>query len=491
MKPRYRKLWLVSLGLSLLVAALALIGLQAVLAEGGVGPYARVPEFKPAAPAAGPQIQIAHLAPFASGAGTAVTITLDTTTVVTTNLLYGNATGYVATTAGTHLVEVFHPSSTDPVITASITLTDDTFYTAIAVGDNDNQQLELLLEEDDITSPASGFAKFRIGHLAPFADTLAGTLADVRAQDGTLLVPSSVPYKTISTQQPYTATTYDLKITAPGGYPSLIDPMPVDVADGAILSVFATGDGVNQPLGIYILPSSSNGFFLDRAAAVQLAHLAPFAMDPGTAVTVTINNGDAVLPDVEFADSTGYLPVKAGDTQVQITPAGSPTPAISVTTYLSHAMEYTAIAIGDITNQPLTLTLLMDDNTPPATGFAHIRIGHVAPFSNTLAATLAEVRLQDGTLILPAAVPFGAITPHAPLTATTYDVKLTAPGGAPTLIDPSPFTLMDGDILSILAVGNGTKQPLGVFSLPSGEPGTLLPIITVRLYMPVIFKMAP
>jgi hypothetical protein len=153
-------------------------------------------------------------------------------------------------------------------------------------------------------------------------------------------------------------------------------------------------------------------------------------------------------------------------------------------------MAFTAIAVGDGSNQPLGLELLQDDNTPPPTNTAKVRVGHLAPFATTITDTLADVRLQDGTPVPGATgVPYGIIAPYTLLPAGPYDLKITAPGGTPTLIDPFLVTFNSGDILSVFAVGEGDNQPLGVFALPSGQPGALLPLAKYQ-WFPIIFKNA-
>ncbi len=226
---------------------------------------------------------------------------------------------------------------------------------------------------------------------------------------------------------------------------------------------------------------------VDLFANLQVAHLAPFAMDPGTAVTITLD-GTPVLTNFAFADSTGYLPVAPGSYLVEITPAGSPTPAISGTVVLAPNQDYTALAVGDGVNQPLGLIALLDDNTAPAPGSFKLRLGHLAPFAPGLAT--ADIRLQDGTPVL-TGVNYADIYPgYLELPAGTYDLKITTPGGATTLIDPLPVDFSAGDIFSAFAVGDGTNQSLGVFALPAGSPGFLLP--TGRfLYLPLVPKLAP
>ena len=222
-------------------------------------------------------------------------------------------------------------------------------------------------------------------------------------------------------------------------------------------------------------------------AWLQVAHLAPFAMDPGTAVTVTVN-GDAVLTDFAYGDSTdGYLPLPEGTYDIAIWPAGSSSPAISATVQLEGATYYSAVAIGDGVNQSLSLLLLEDDNTAPAAGNFKIRLGHLAPFA--AGGATADIRLADGTPVLEG-VDFGDVSGYLELPAGTYDLIITAPGGSPTLINPEPVTFVDGDIITAFATGDGNNQALGVFAWPPNAEGFFLPLgdIVTTLYLPIIIR---
>jgi hypothetical protein len=89
-------------------------------------------------------------------------------------------------------------------------------------------------------------------------------------------------------------------------------------------------------------------------------------------------------------------------------------------------------------------------------------------------------------------VPFGAIADYLELAAGEYDLKITSPDGAVTLIDLMPVTLNDGDILSVFAVGDGTNQPLGAFAWPSDQVGFLLDLVQpYRIYLPLILNGGP
>ncbi len=210
------------------------------------------------------RLEVGHLAPFAMDPGTAVTVTLNGTPVLT-DFMFAESTGYLEIAAGiTHTVEIFAAGVPTPAISAEINLMSGVDYTAIAVGGANGWSLDLLTLVDDNAAPAAGNFKLRLGHLAPFADTITGTLADVRLQDGTIIL-DDVPFGAVASYLELPAGTYDLKITSPDGATTYIDPLPVTFNDGDIVSAFAVGDGVNQPLGVFAWPAGVPGFLLPLA----------------------------------------------------------------------------------------------------------------------------------------------------------------------------------------------------------------------------------
>jgi hypothetical protein len=242
--------------------------------------------------------------------------------------------------------------------------------------------------------------------------------------------------------------------------------------DSDDVTVTATSQGDVTKVATSTLTTTANTVY----AQLAVAHLAPFANTlAGTSVTVTLDS-TAVLTDFVYGESTPYLPVPTGPHLVEIFAGASATPAITANVVLSENLSYSAVAIGDGVNQPLSLLGLLDD-TAPVNGSAKVRIGHLAPFSNTIPGTLADVRLQDGTPLI-TNVPFSLVSPYLTLPAGAYDLKITAPGGAPTLIDPLPVALASNSIQSVFATGDGSKQALGAFAWPSDQAGSFLPLAT-------------
>jgi hypothetical protein len=264
-----------------------------------------------------------------------------------------------------------------------------------------------------------------------------------------------------------------------------VDPASGMTMPGGASEVEVTLDSTGVPAGHYVAylclysddPTSELivmpvHMTVTETSYLQVAHLAPFAMDPGTAVTITLN-GIPALTDFAYGDSTGYIELPSGEYDVEVWPAGSDSPAIAGTIELVHGMYYSAIAYGDGVNQALGLMLLEDDNTAPAAGKFHLRLGHLAPFAEGLAT--ADIRLQDGTPILEG-VNFTDVTGYIELDAGEYDLKITTPGGETTLIDPLPVDFAEGATVTAFATGDAYNQDVGVFAWPPDMEGFFLPL---------------
>ncbi len=223
--------------------------------------------FSASALAQNARFQVAHLAPFAEGVGTSVSVVINGTPELE-NVVYGDSTAYISVPPDTYTIDIVPTGTATVAITATLALESDTDYTVIAIGDGVNQPLELLALVDDNSAPAPGNFKLRLGHLAPFASG-AAVLADVRLIDGSLVL-GPVDFSDVGDYLELPAGTYNLVITAAGTTNVLINPDPVTLGSGDIVSAFATGDGVNQDLGTFVLPSNNAGFFLGLGATGQL-----------------------------------------------------------------------------------------------------------------------------------------------------------------------------------------------------------------------------
>ncbi|MCE3003801.1 MAG: DUF4397 domain-containing protein [Xanthomonadaceae bacterium] len=212
---------------------------------------------------------------------------------------------------------------------------------------------------------------------------------------------------------------------------------------------------------------------------VQVGHFASFAATPeGTSVTVRVNGANAIQ-NFRFGDVTnGYVDLgPAGNYLIEIVPTGTSTVAISANLTNLAAGNYTVLAIGNGTLQPLALLPLTDDITPPPAGQVKLRVVHAAPFGNSAAATAVSIRTDGGDVVGGlSSVPFRGASPFLTLPAASYDLKVATPDGTRNLIDLAPVNLAAGTIITVAAVGDGGNQALGFVGLPGGRLATETPV---------------
>lgn len=424
----------------------------------------------PAEPAqATASVLVAHLAPFADTVeGTAVEVRVVGIGTLVDDFTYGETAGYFSVPVlGVPItIQVFLPGETTPVLTQAINLQANQTYTIVAVGDIVNQPLELLQLTDDNSVPPPGTGKLRVVHAAPFAATLADTEVSVRDEDGNVVGGlNSVFFKDASPYLELPAGNYDLQVTTPDGTTQLIDILPRGLIEGQVLTLFAIGNGTLQPLGIQPVFGNPR-----PPARVNILHLAPFANTiEGTSVTVSANSLP-LLTDFTFGQSSGYLELPPGLYNLTVTRSGETTPAITGSIVVDSGEDYSVAAIGGANGLPLELLVAEDDNSAPAAGNAKVRVIHAAPFAANASDLLVSVRDEANNVVGGlSSVAYRAVSDYLELPAGTSDLQIANPDGSEILLDIPPLTLAAGEIVNIIASGDGTNQPLNALTIYS-EP---------------------
>jgi len=204
------------------------------------------------------RVAVAHFAPFAQDiADTAVDIAVNGT-VALEGVKYKQFTPYLEFAAGDYTIDVYLAGlagASDPLITGDFTLQDGVDYTLFATGNAVTQTPVLLALVDTADEPDAGNLNVRVVHAAPFASDLDGTEVSIRTAGGDVVNGLvGVPYGVDSGFFQIPAGNYDLKVASNDGSVNYIDPLPADLPAGADVTVFAVGDGINQPLGIIAFP---------------------------------------------------------------------------------------------------------------------------------------------------------------------------------------------------------------------------------------------
>ena len=204
------------------------------------------------------RVAVAHFAPFSDMLdATAVDIAVNGE-IALEDVKFKDYTDYLPFAAGEYTIDVYLADtfgSADPAITGMFTLEDNNDYTVFATGNATSQDLKLMALLDNTTDPAAGSLNIRVVHAAPFAADLTATEVSIRTAGGDLVNGlTGVQFGMESGFFEIPAGNYDLKVASNDGSVNYIDPLPVDLPAGNDITVFAVGDGVNQPLGIIAFP---------------------------------------------------------------------------------------------------------------------------------------------------------------------------------------------------------------------------------------------
>ncbi len=184
-------------------------------------------------------------------------------------------------------------------------------------------------------------------------------------------------------------------------------------------------------------------------ARVRVLHASPDA----PAVDIYVDGGEAIS-NLAFGEITDYVPLPAGDYQVEVFPAGAGgegDPVISAALTLDAGTDYTVAATGLLENiEPL---VLVDDNSPPAEGQAHVRFVHASPDAPAvdIAAAGVGVVISD--------VAFQGSSDYLPLAAGSYDLEVLVSGTDTVALAVPGVAVEAGNVYTAFALGLAEGEP--------------------------------
>jgi hypothetical protein len=112
--------------------------------------------------------------------------------------------------------------------------------------------------------------------------------------------------------------------------------------------------------------------FADTGSRVRVVHASPDA----PAVDVWINDSRAI-ENAPFKGITDYAALEMGTYNIKVVPNGATEPVVIEADLTLEAQDYTIVALGTLENiEPL---VLIDNNSAPAAGKAHVRFVHASP----------------------------------------------------------------------------------------------------------------
>lgn len=187
---------------------------------------------------------------------------------------------------------------------------------------------------------------------------------------------------------------------------------------------------------------------------VRVVHASPDA----PAVDVWVDGAKA-FTNAPFKGITQYAGLTAGEHKVQVVPTGKTEPAvISATLTLDNDKDYTVVAVGKVAAiEPL---VLVDNNSAPAAGKAHVRFVHASPD-----APAVDVAVKGGPVIF-SNVAFKGVGDYTPVDAGTYDLEVRLAGTNTVALSVPGVKLDDGTVYTVFAMGLASGEP-ALMAVPS------------------------
>jgi trimeric autotransporter adhesin len=379
------------------------------------------------------------------------------------NVDYQVASSWLPLESGTYAVRVEAnvPGDDVDVISASLTLEDDTNYDVLAIGSAAEGNIEPLVISNMATAVTAGNVRVQVVHAAVTAPTVdiyvTAPGADIESEQPL----ATAAYKDFTGQVEVAAGDYQIRITPAGTKTVVFDSGTLSLAAGLDLLVAATPNTGTGSSPVTLFVSDGSNFFniwdTGSKAEVRVVHAVPDA----PAVDVIANNALTLFDGVAFPDITAYQAVDAGTYLIDVAvDADNSIVAIddaSIT--LESGKFYTAFANSELAS--IGLDLVTDVPRPVATA-AKVRIFHASPSAGDVDIYVTS----DGDIsaaspafsAVPFTTPMLSETGYVELAAGDYVVTVTGAGSKDAAIETGVLSLEANRIYTAIAI-DGESGP--------------------------------
>jgi len=199
---------------------------------------------------------------------------------------------------------------------------------------------------------------------------------------------------------------------------------------------------------VLVLALATSAMAQSDMARVRVVHASPDA----PAVDVWVD-GSVAFSNAPFKGITDYASLVPATYNVQVTPTGATEPiVIDADLTLDANTDYTVVAVGLLADiEPL---VLIDNNSTPAAGKAHVRFVHASPD-----APAVDIAVADGGPVLFSNVAFKGIGDYLPVDAGTYDLEVRIAGTETVALEVPGVALAGSTVYTIFAMGLAGGDP--------------------------------
>jgi hypothetical protein len=228
------------------------------------------------------------------------------------------------------------------------------------------------------------------------------------------------------------------------------------------------------------------GLFTTALAQASMARVRVVHASPDAPAVDVLVNDNAAFTNAPFKGITDYASLDPATYNVKVVPAGATSPVVIEADLALEAKDYTVVAVGMLENiEPL---VLVDNNSAPAAGKAHVRFVHASPD-----APAVDIAVKDGPTLF-SNIAFKEVGDYLPVDAGTYDLEVRLAGTDTVALSVPGLALADGTVYTVFAMGLAGGEP-ALAAVPSVDAmaSGMLPetggINLASLYIPIALSL--
>jgi hypothetical protein len=292
-------------------------------------------------------------------------------TATATGLPFQGLTQYTSVSSGTPLITVGVSGATTTLINTMYNVTSGTNYTYVVFGSL--TAVSSILGNDAFSDPGNGFFAMRVLNAAPGSSAvdvyLTAPGADLASSAPSL---TNISYGVTSAFSPLAiGTSFEIRVTTTGTKDILFDSTPKTFAEhsGTDLVVFSKGSGKLVNVALLNHDSSGTGAIVDNL-------LTQYKMINASLVASALNifvDGSLQLSNIPYTGVSNYQKTSAGTHGFRIEATSTPGAALLALSQTLAPATDTSIALSG-TAGALAALVLQDDNLPPPSGTAGVRV---------------------------------------------------------------------------------------------------------------------
>jgi hypothetical protein len=367
---------------------------------------------------------------------------------IATGLPFQGLTQYISATSGTPLITVGVSGATTTLINTMYNVSSGTNYTYVVYGPLTG--VAAILGNDAFADPGSGFFALRVLNAAPGSGAvdvyLTAPGADLASSAPSL---SNVAYGVTSAFSPIPiGTSFEIRVTTTGTKDLLFDSIPKTFAEhsGTDLVVFTKGSGKLVNVALLNHDSAGTGAIVDNLLTqykVVNASLVPSSLN-------IFVDGALQLANIPYTGVSNYQKTSAGTHNFRIEATSTPgasllalAPTLAPATDTSIALSGTAGALAAL--------VLQDDNIPPPSGTAGVRVVNESA-AGTAFDVFVNFSKQVSGLAVNSASPYLNFNAAAN-TGTGYEFDFNVTGTTTAVLKLTGVVLTSGHKYTIYVAG--------------------------------------